>query len=138
MSKSVYFPSSREECFALWKDQVRGIVEADDFARHILWERFSKEYAEMFPKLVEPRHVRVEWEQGNPGYLHTIPGKHFSTSVQLNVDRLDGKLCLFWTCTSTMCDWNAAEAWVRENFPSAVDSSDATNFVNVVHTLKRL
>lgn len=124
------------DILGFWKENVRAIVVADDYAQNQLWKEFSKESAELFGG--KPLDLRVTWEQGNPGYIHTIKGEHFDTSVSLFVHRINGILVLFWDCTSMKCDWEAAEKWVRATFTNSVDSSDATNFANVLHTLRRL
>lgn len=119
-----------------WKENVRAIVVADDYALHQLWKEFSKESAEIFGG--RPLDLRVTWEQGVPGLIQMVKGEHFDTTVSLFVNKLDGKLVLFWDCTSMKCDWEAAEKWVHATFTNSVDSSDATNFCNVLHTLRRL
>lgn len=113
-----------------WKKAgIYAVCEATDFEKFTIWQTYSEGSSDC------KMNLAVKWEQGNPGCLHTIPGKGFNTTISMWVDILDGKACLFWHGTSEKCDFSAAEKWIDETFKPAV-RSDPTNFHIIIHSLR--
>ncbi len=116
--------------FKLWPEQVRGVVEANDFERHVLWKDWSGDSG------CSPSPLK--WEQINGGTAMTLHGSMFDTNVSLMCAKINGQLVLFWYCISSKCDHDLARDWIEASFPNAVEHSDAGNFHAVVNALTGL
>lgn len=132
----ICYHGTSEQILKQWMDGVRATCEATSYEQHMLWQEYSLEYLELEPALKARPGLRVLWEQGSPGFVHTIRGVFGSTSIVLNVNRIDGHLVLFWYGSSTVVHYNEAYTWINEAFPHARASFDPMNFGNTIHRLR--
>jgi hypothetical protein len=113
-------------------NSVEFIVEANDFERHVLWEKWFH------------REARVSWNQVLSGYgvtIGTIDDRPIVLS--LNFAFIEGRKVLFHHVCSQLADYKMAEDWLEMHcnpvgLGGRKTSCDAQNFHVCVHTLQAL
>lgn len=146
--------------FARWKTEVQVVVEADDFAHHVLWGQWSKGGTQFWRRTDGRAHQnpndaviesaynpdRVTWQQGRMGTMAQVgrPLSGASTSnlltcVSLNVDILEGVSVLFYWATSLLVDHAATRNFIEDTFVNARGRHhDANNFHNAILDIRRI
>jgi hypothetical protein len=116
---------------------VTGVVDADDYAYHSLWERFSEEGKKFFDT---GDRIRYSWESNRAG-LRTCVGTYDGREcwVSLTTAVVNGQKLLFYYGTSTFVDHDLIRTWLDANIPATgrqsdgrIHHTDATNFVNIL------
>lgn len=111
--------------------QVAFAVEATDFERNTLWERYSKEGLPFNPSRPE---ARVSWDEGREGGWLATTGElaGMPVTISLSFATVAGKLVLFYHAASQVVDHRMVEAWLTAHVPAYArgcrSRSDATNF----------
>lgn len=113
-------------------DNLHGLVEATDFERHALWERYWSR--------------RMDWDSDGIGYGHQIGELYTSlepdtSEVALPKARpifltfmfatIKGKRICFWNASSQLVDHQMVEEWLKTNLRYEV-KTDANNFSHVL------
>lgn len=105
-------------------DGVVGVVEADSFARHVLWkENRDREK----PRL---------WDQNLSGFGQTVGFvKKMPVCISLLTATVDGRKVLFVHPTSVVVDHRMIDKWLKKSLPETafrsdeyINRTDATNF----------
>ncbi len=141
---------------------VVGVVEANSFEYHSLWERFATdasrhgrngsrtfEYHSLWERFATDasRHGRngsrtFEWNGNSSGYGCTVG--HLDgrpVAISLLTSTVDGNKLLFWYATSVVVDYDMIDKWLNENLPESafqvnmprlLNKTDATNFINII------
>lgn len=101
-------------------------VEADSFARFVLWER---------------HHKKRSWEDHSVGFVETV-GEFggLPVVVCLWFADIDSRRVLFYECTSRLAHWGMVEEWLEKYVPCMNNTprrnhSDAMNFHNCLLTI---
>jgi hypothetical protein len=92
-----------------------GIVEANRFEQHCLWERYTQNDGAAWQENTMGYGVRV-------GDLNDMP-----VFLSLTTANVNGKKILFIDPTSMVVDHRLIEAWIGRVLPG-VNKTDATNF----------
>jgi hypothetical protein len=108
-------------------EDIHGVVEANNFAIHALWDYYHKQHA-------------YAWKPNNSGMFFQIgelAGMPVSLSLWTAV--VNGQKILFWDMPSTVTDHRLAEKWLKKNLPKTafkedgrINQTDANNFHNVL------
>lgn len=108
-------------------------VDADSFARQILWERFAKQSADL--RVEKAGWPNVDWEQDGMGFSAVIGwyGDH-PVNVAFFGAKLNGKLVVFYEAVSRVTDSIMLEQWIKDRANPRWDNgtrpafTDACNF----------
>lgn len=114
----------------LWLDETRFLVEATDFERLILWERW---------------HETHSWVQDYKGYWIEV-GQVLDMPVGINLTwvLINGHRVLFYQGVSRMLDYEMIQNWLRAHYPIFWDQEtrwahcDAMNFHLCMHAIEEL
>lgn len=106
---------------------VIGIVEANSYELHMLWE--ENERSEN-PK---------SWKQDGGGPLVTVGHlDKMPVCISLFIVRVDSHKVLFFDATSQVVDYRLIDNWMEDNLPESarrkdgfINKSDAANFHNI-------
>lgn len=134
-----------DEWSAKMLKDTEAVVECDSYARLKLWSEWAVENLWRNPKEERPR---VHWQQVHQGLIETVGliriGKEeMPVCVSLFWNRLRAKpedaghLVMFWEATSQVVDHRMIDRWFKENLRKGVQTSDAMNFANVIHSVVR-
>lgn len=108
---------------------VTGLVEANTFERHMLWQ--DNERRDPPRKWIENLSGRIE----TVGFIDGDP-----VCLSLVTAKIDDETILFYHDTSTVVDHRMIENWLKENAPATairggskgyLNKVDAMNFCNV-------
>jgi hypothetical protein len=126
--------------------ETYAIVEANSNETQNLWSDWAIENTWRVP---DPRDQRqfVHWEQIMRGHFQQVGefriGKDVMPVVlsffwvRLRTEKTGpGKLVMFWDMTSQVSDSRMAEKFFKENLPKGVQNTNASNFHNVIHSLR--
>lgn len=134
-----------DEWSAKMLKDTEAVVEADGYAKLRLWSEWAVENPWQNPKEERPR---VHWQQVGQGLIETVGviriGKEeMPVAISMFWDWLrakkddPGHLVMFWHATSQVVDHRMIDRWFKENLRKGVQTSDAMNFANVIHSVVR-
>jgi hypothetical protein len=125
-------------------DGVKGIVDANSYEYHCLWESYSQTYKDTFLKHGDDGRIRYTWIQNLVG-LQEIVGWLDERPVNLSLYTavIDGHKILFFDPVSQVVDWKMVDKWLEKTMPDTARRSDgylnrtnAMNFSNVLHDIR--
>lgn len=105
------------------------VIEATTFEELALWKEYSLDAVKL--GYAGPAN-RAEW-MGYPDTHSVHVGGRVPTRMEVSYTKLCGKhVVMFWRPTSECVDYEACEAWLRDNVPAYFfgRSTDAVNFYN--------
>ncbi len=121
------------------------VVEADTFAQHTLWEKWSAQslIKHIWKDGSDSHFNTIKWEQLSPGYIETIGYiKKRPISIEIYWAKLNGHLIMFYNCCSLLADYKMVEDWLDKNCNPTYDNGarkarvDANNFGAVISWIK--
>ena len=122
-----------DEEMAKFLDGVVGVVEADNYAKHMLW-------MENHYKAVELDHRKLDWKSDQMGMMEKV-GEIAGMPVCISLFKaeIDGQAILFVDPCSMVVDHRLIDAWYKQTLPKSafrengyVNKTDAMNFHNVL------
>ena len=100
------------------------LVEADDNAMHQLWREWCW-------------NRDAEWEEDSMGTVPQIGTlADMPVTLCLSWAIIAGQRVGFWYMPSMVTDHRLAEKWIKKNLPNVRATSDATNFGNIIHSIR--
>jgi hypothetical protein len=100
------------------------LVEADANAMHQLWCEWCW-------------NRDAEWEEDLTGTLPQIGTlADMPVTLHLSWAIIAGQRVGFWYMPSMVTDHRLAQKWIKENLPNVREKSDATNFGNIVRSIR--
>lgn len=122
-----------DEEMAKFLDGVVGVVEADNYGKHMLW-------VENHYKAVELDHRKLDWVDGRLGMMEKV-GELDGMPVCISLFKatVDGQLILFVDPCSMVVDHRLIDDWYKRALPKSafrengyVNKTDAMNFHNIL------
>jgi len=122
-----------DEEMARFLDGVVGVVECDNYGKHMIW-------VENHYKAVELGHRKLDWVDGRLGMMEKV-GELADMPVCISLFKatIDGQLILFVDPCSMVVDHRMIDAWYKRVLPKSafradgyVNKTDAMNFNNVL------
>lgn len=104
------------------------VVEADDFARLMLWkENNDRKF--------------INWQELWPGSWFLVGSMRNDESMPVCLScmfvKLNGRVVCFYECTSRYVDWDIVNKWFDDNLPNA-KRTNAMNFHSCINYIKGL
>lgn len=112
------------------------VIEADDFARQTLWERFSTE------ALYKTELNTIRWEQDGMGWMPTIGHvNNMPVCVAFAWAKLNGVLVVFYNPCSRIVDHEMVDDYMKKYCNPQYDHGrrahcDANNFHHVISYIR--
>ncbi len=122
-------------------------VEADSFAKHELWSKYSLEWLNMYKldfteeALRKQVKFRVDWKDDSMGTIMEIGQiKGRPICVSFFWTTIDGHLIMFYDCTSQLADHKMVEDWLEKycnpKHEGCSSNCDANNFHNCLQYIR--
>lgn len=120
---------------------VEGIVEADGYTHHMLWQEFADDPTAI--RYGPSERFRYSWKETGSGYGAFVGEVvDMPVFISLLTATVNDRKLLFWHATSQVVDHRLIEKWFTENLPTTafrnndsqegINQTDATNFINII------
>jgi hypothetical protein len=126
---------------------VRGVCEANSYEKHGLWCDYAQEALDSKCVADARERIRYSWVSDSSGLMQQV-GTFGGMPVVISMfkSKVNGYWILFYYACSMVTHSDMVRKWLEENLPvtafedndprGRMNREDATNFCNVLHSLK--